>query len=521
MKILVGIVLFKPDIDRLVKNIYAICSQVDCALLINNDSPDLISLLEEKLSYGIDFNVINNKKNLGIAVALNQLLEYAHNNSYDWILVLDQDSIAPSNMIKEYKKFFDSKDIGIICPKIFDVNNNTNVELKKKNGLIYNEEDVITSGSCINVNIAVSLNGFDERLFIDFVDTDFQKRLLLAGYKIVRVNDVVLTHEIGKIKTIKLLGHNIICTNHSSFRRYYQVRNRLYFKARYYGFFALVKEKIRLALGTIKIILFEDDKKEKFVATINGFRDFKKLLNKAFLSRIKVNKIRISFVLPSMYGTGGIKVAYEYARRLKQHGHCVTVYVPIKAYNMHKGNVLLDFIKQVYATLLVIKNVFIDKLTMKVEKENNVRVKTVWKISNKFVESADVIIATAWCTAFDVNELDISKGKKIYFVQDYEIWDNAALGKKSYTLPLQKIVIAKWIKERLVLECGCKNDEIIVINNGIDTKKFFPQKKERNKKSIINCLMLDHSLEKKGVKYEKHYCTYINRQKEHSACIQP
>lgn len=73
----------------------------------------------------------------------------------------------------------------------------------------------------------------------------------------------------------------------------------------------------------------------------------------------------------------------------------------------------------------------------------------VWKISNNSIRDADVTIATAWPTAFEVNKLAEPKGKKFYFIQDYEIWDNAEIGKKSYQLPLNKIVISTWINNCL------------------------------------------------------------------------
>lgn len=502
MKILAGIVLYEPDINRLIKNMHIIGPQVECILLINNGSADIIPFIEKKISgYCIELHIINNNENLGIAVALNQMIEYAEVNNFDWVISLDQDSIVPLDMVQEYRKIIGEEKIGIICPRICDVNNALIESPKSNIELICNEEDVITSGSCINVDSAIEVGGFDERLFIDFVDTDFQKRILLCGYKIVRNNDVVLTHEVGKIRTVNFMGHKIICTNHNAIRRYYQVRNRLYFKEKYYGKMGVIKEKVRLLLGTVKIFMFEENKKEKIVATKKGFKDYKRLLNGDNVSRLKNEKMKISFVLPALCGTGGINVVYEYANRLKKCGHDVTVYVPIKAYNMHRGKVCVDILKQIYATLKVFKAIYINKLPKKLEKENNVKIETVWKIGDYFLNNADFVIATAWCTAFDVNRLKPSKGKKFYFVQGYEIWDNIDLGRKSYQLPLKKIVIAEWIKEKLVVECGCKSEEIAVINNGINTRKFFVNLKISKKHNTIKCLMLDHSLEKKGVKY--------------------
>ena len=500
MKIIAGIVLFEPKIDRLIANIEAISPQVNCVLIINNGSNESLSSLMGKI-HGVNVHTINNSENIGVAAALNQLLEYAESNGFDWALSLDQDSVAPSNMIREYRKDFNSDNIGLVCPRIDDINNHQMQFIEIGVESTYKEDDVITSGSCINVKAAFHIGGFDERLFIDFVDTDFQKRLLLSGYKIVRDNAVVLKHEIGNIKKMRFFGHEIICTNHNALRRYYQVRNRLYFKKKYYGSIALIKEMIRLFLGTVKIVLFENNKWDKIIATKNGLNDYKRLLRGDTVSRIKTNGMKISFVLPALSGTGGINVVYEYANRLVKRGHDVTVYAPIKAYNMHRGKTSVDLLKQIYATFKVLKRVFFDRIPRKLAQENVTKIKVVWKISDRFLQDADVIVATAWCTAYDVIKLNRLKGEKAYFVQDYEVWDNFELGKKSYQLPIKKIVIAEWIKDKLVSECGCSGENIAVINNGIDTKKFFvDQIKHVNQDGIIKCLMLDHDLEKKGVR---------------------
>lgn len=208
--------------------------------------------------------------------------------------------------------------------------------------------------------------------------------------------------------------------------------------------------------------------------------------------------MKISFILPALCGAGGIDVVYEHANRLTKNNE-VTIYAPIITYNLMRGNILIDLLKQIYATLKTIKWFYVDKLPCIMSDRKKVTIKPVLLINNRHLKDADCVIATAWCTAYDVSRLSESKGEKVYFVQGYEIWDNEKLGKKSYALPLHKIVIAKWIKDKLISECGCK-EEIPVINNGIDTNIYKP--KERTEKDkFINCIMLDHDLEKKGVKF--------------------
>lgn len=211
--------------------------------------------------------------------------------------------------------------------------------------------------------------------------------------------------------------------------------------------------------------------------------------------------MKISFILPAFFGTGGINVVYEYSRRLGELGHDVEIYSPLLGYNMHRGNAIIDLLKQIYATMKTFKWVFIDRIPSQLSEEKKVNIKAVWKISNKSIRDNDVIVATAWCTAFDVAKLVDSKGRKYYFVQDFEVWDNEKLGRKSYQLPLKKITIAKWIKDKLVEELGCIENDIDVVNNGIDCNKYSVIEKNYNHEGPIRCLMLDHPLPHKGVKY--------------------
>ena len=110
MKIIAGIVLFNPDIDRLKENVGAIFCQVDKVVFIENGSKKIDYIDNIDCENGI---FIYNKENLGIAHALNQILDYAASNNYEWALTLDQDSVASPNLIQVFAKYV-RKDIGII-----------------------------------------------------------------------------------------------------------------------------------------------------------------------------------------------------------------------------------------------------------------------------------------------------------------------------------------------------------------------------------------------------------------------
>lgn len=198
--------------------------------------------------------------------------------------------------------------------------------------------------------------------------------------------------------------------------------------------------------------------------------------------------MKINFVIPFTFLTGGIKVIYEYCNRLNDLGHDVVVYVPMKAYEFNNNGM--------YGKFKIMKSTLANILRGERVKWFNLRteVKLIPSIKNRYVRDADISVATAWPTAFDVYKLDKSKGEKVYLIQHYEIWSGKQADvDKSYELDLNQVVIATWLKNLMKDKF---NKESTLIYNGIDKKQFI------NKEKIINddlvCCMLYHKLEWKG-----------------------
>ena len=89
---------------RLRDNINAIYSQVDKLIIVDNKSENLndIEYFVEKYENII---LIKNNDNLGIAKALNQIMEVGLCERADWVLTLDQDSVVSKFLISEYRKY--------------------------------------------------------------------------------------------------------------------------------------------------------------------------------------------------------------------------------------------------------------------------------------------------------------------------------------------------------------------------------------------------------------------------------
>ena len=201
--------------------------------------------------------------------------------------------------------------------------------------------------------------------------------------------------------------------------------------------------------------------------------------------------MRINFIIPFTGLTGGIKIALEYANRLSERGHDVLIYAPIIAYKFNDYGFSGE-LKRIKATLGNIKR------GNKIKWFNlKVYIKLVPVISNAFIRDADVTIATAWPTAYSLNDLNGNKGRKVYLIQHYEIWSGPKqLVDNSYKLPLKHIVIAKWLKDLMLTEFNVNDSETIY--NGIDFNEFNNENKKINKEKTVT--MLYHKLEWKGFK---------------------
>ena len=86
---------------------------------------------------------------------------------------------------------------------------------------------------------------------------------------------------------------------------------------------------------------------------------------------------------------------------------------------------------------------------------------------------ADVIVATWWETAEWVWALPASKGVKVHFMQDYEIWGTATPVHRvdaTCVLPMPKITPARWVKEMLDKQFG--QTDVTLVPNAVDLAKF-------------------------------------------------
>lgn len=205
--------------------------------------------------------------NKGIASALNVGCRVLIDNGYDVALTMDQDSRFP---LEKKEEILDK--VSRLLKEYALVGLNFNSWGCETDDEVTITESWITSGNFVSLQAFRSVEGFNDDLFIDYVDFDFCHRLQLAGWKLCYLNRYSLSHEIGSPIEIRLLGRTFHAMNHAPIRYYYRYRNSRYLfkadKAFYRG-----KYYKELFINIPKMLLYESDKKSKLRMIRRGLSD--------------------------------------------------------------------------------------------------------------------------------------------------------------------------------------------------------------------------------------------------------
>lgn len=270
--VVAGVVTFNPEILLLRKNLEATSKIVDEIIIVDNGSDNIADIRKLKDNFNSKLVIKENGKNLGIAAALNEIMAEAESLQYNWVLTLDQDSIMPEDIISDNKDALKLTDVAIIAA-VVDDRNVEHKPLERSNTDHFTAiKECITSASLTNVPIWKKIGGFDNNMFIDYVDIEYCMRARAYGFRILRNNQVKFSHTIGDISEKKLFGKWITIRNHSAFRKYYQIRNFFYVSKKFYGW-VVPKVWYNVATAYFKVIVYEKDKSEKVKQMNAGIHD--------------------------------------------------------------------------------------------------------------------------------------------------------------------------------------------------------------------------------------------------------
>jgi rhamnosyltransferase len=285
----VVVTFFPPPDTR--DNLLALAPQVGCLLIIDNGSPPEAFEPLEQVARELDATILRLGSNCGIAQALNVGLRHARARGFRWLATFDQDSRANTGMLEAMVQaladYPQAERVGLIAP----------VHVDRRAGVVMSDRyretsganwhvirTTMTSGNLVNVAAAEQVGGFDDSLFIDYVDNEFCLRLRLRGLRILEASRVRLSHALGNLEIRNLGIVRTGITHQPALRRYYMTRNRLLMWRQYWRWEPtwVLRDMRRFLSESAGIVLFEKDVRAKARMVWRGFRDASRNVRGAF-----------------------------------------------------------------------------------------------------------------------------------------------------------------------------------------------------------------------------------------------
>lgn len=244
------VILYHPDIQQLLENIQTYLSGLKQLYVYDNSetkSPGIEEALN-KINPAIQYKYFN--VNEGIAKRLNQAMDQAALNQYDYLLTMDQDSSFKAGDFEKYKNMIQSSTFDHVAQ--FGVNCQPDFTLPKDQP----EEalTLITSGSILNLALTKNVGPFNEALFIDFVDAEFSYRVIQNGYSNLMFSNIVLIHALGTLVEGRGLSNfkKSMRIIHTPTRVFYIVRNGLHLLFKSKGLTSVMKKDVIRCIKIIK-----------------------------------------------------------------------------------------------------------------------------------------------------------------------------------------------------------------------------------------------------------------------------
>ena len=191
-----------PDLSNILK---AISKKEINALFIwdNSNRIDILKGIEAQLSAARpgSVHVIRNGVNVGISKAINASFHMALKEGFYYIHLLDDDAIISEDLFRLERRYYEDLEqrgeiIGAVCPVVSNDFRQLNERLKRLPE-VSAVKLFITSGALISACLLAEMGGYDESYFLEHADIEFSRRLSKGGYKIFRVNTILVTQDFG------------------------------------------------------------------------------------------------------------------------------------------------------------------------------------------------------------------------------------------------------------------------------------------------------------------------------------
>jgi GT2 family glycosyltransferase len=152
-------------------------------------------------------------ENRGLAIPYNHAMEAAHQDGFDWLLTLDQDTSLPIDFISKLRSTLEFvtplTQVAAVVPRIYDGD-----RLISPNGLLFDifprflpddfigvsllsSTSAINSASTVRISALQAVGGYDPRFPLDYCDAIMYHRLHAAKFRIFVAGQIRVEHELS------------------------------------------------------------------------------------------------------------------------------------------------------------------------------------------------------------------------------------------------------------------------------------------------------------------------------------
>jgi rhamnosyltransferase len=275
-----AVVTYHPDRAVLATVLASVAPQVKSVLIIANDYISWTGPIPENTT------LVNQGSNIGLGAAYNVAASRARQNGATHLLLLDQDSVPMAGMVTALLRAHGQPGpIAAVGPLWRDSRtgrdgfflrhgSSGSRRYTPQAGEIVRVEYLISSGSLISLDALADIGPFDEKLFIEHVDTDWTLRALAKGYRLYGVGDARLDHAFGEatLATSPLDRRSVFVYRPE--RNYYLLRNSIVLWRRFYAPWNWVfRDVCRTCALTVFYALFVPPRVERIRSAFRAVRD--------------------------------------------------------------------------------------------------------------------------------------------------------------------------------------------------------------------------------------------------------
>ncbi len=309
-RVLAVVVTYNPKPDALRVLLQAASPQLQAITIIDNASTNIQQIeslvADLKADSTCALQLEAQTQNLGLGSAHNIGIQMAKDKQFDYVLLLDQDSVPMKGMVGKLLQAHQKKSLTspVSATGVTYINADNGSEsffvrfglfkfarsycADRDNDGCIEADFLISSGSLISLDTLDHIGDMDEGLFIDHVDTEWFLRAHHNGYKSYGVCDAVMQHGLGETTHQLSFGSHFILRKlfgmknarrrnvpqHNPFRYYYIFRNSILLYKRSYAQARWKWNDVqRLVMILVMFGLFKTPRRKNLGMMLRGIRD--------------------------------------------------------------------------------------------------------------------------------------------------------------------------------------------------------------------------------------------------------